>query len=202
MDGPILLATSNASKLRELRAIAEPYGFEILSPAEVGLELHVEETGSTFAENALLKAVAFHDSSGLPTLADDSGLIVDALGGAPGIFSARYGGIGLDDADRTALVLDRLRGVPWGKRSARFHAAIAVVGIWPLPQVFEDSVEGAITEAPVGGGGFGYDPIFFYEPFAATLAQVSGELKASVSHRGKALRRAAAEIARYTLAQH
>jgi XTP/dITP diphosphohydrolase len=201
MGVTLLLATGNPSKLRELRAIAGPYEFEILSPGDLGIALEVEETGATFAENALLKANAFYAETGVPSLADDSGLVVDALGGEPGIYSARYGGLGRDDADRTALVLERLRGVPREQRSARFVAAIAVVGIWPESRIVEDSVEGLITDVPIGDGGFGYDPIFFYEPFNATLAQVSDERKASVSHRGKALRRAAAEIARYTLTQ-
>jgi XTP/dITP diphosphohydrolase len=201
MGVTLLLATGNPSKLRELRAIAGPYEFEILSPGDLGIALEVEETGATFAENALLKANAFYAETGVPSLADDSGLVVDALGGEPGIYSARYGGLGRDDADRTALVLERLRGVPREQRSARFVAAIAVVGIWPEPCIVEDSVEGLITDVPMGDGGFGYDPIFFYRPFNATLAQVSDERKASVSHRGKALRRAAAEIARYTLTQ-
>jgi XTP/dITP diphosphohydrolase len=201
MGVTLLLATGNPSKLRELRAIAGPYEFEILSPGDLGIALEVEETGATFAENALLKANAFYAETGVPSLADDSGLVVDALGGEPGIYSARYGGPGGDDADRTALVLERLRGVPREQRSARFVAAIAVVGIWPEPCIVEDSVEGLITDVPMGDGGFGYDPIFFYGPFNATLAQVSDERKASVSHRGKALRRAAAEIARYTLTQ-
>jgi XTP/dITP diphosphohydrolase len=201
MGVTLLLATGNPSKLRELRAIAGPYGFEILSPGDLGIALEVEETGATFAENALLKARAFYAETGVPSLADDSGLVVDALGGEPGIYSARYGGPGRDDADRTALVLERLRGMPREQRSACFVAAIAVVGIWPESRIVEDSVEGLITDVPIGDGGFGYDPIFFYEPFNATLAQVSDERKASVSHRGKALRRAAAEIARYTLTQ-
>ena len=136
MGVTLLLATSNPSKLRELRAIAAPYGFEILSPSDLGIALDVEETGTTFAENALLKASAFYTKTGVPSLADDSGLVVDALGGEPGIYSARYGGPGRDDVDRTALVLERLRGVPREQRSARFVAAIAVVGIWPKPRIF------------------------------------------------------------------
>jgi XTP/dITP diphosphohydrolase len=198
MSRRVLLGSNNGAKLRELCAILTPYGFDVVSPADVGLSLEIEESGRTFAENAVLKANAFHRASGLVTLADDSGLIVDALHGEPGVYSARYGGPGLDDAVRTALVLERLRGVPDAERTARFVTAIAVVGAWPEPRIFEGSVEGRIVTEPRGGGGFGYDPIFFYEPFDATFAELTAQQKDAVSHRGEALGRAGSALGSYT----
>jgi XTP/dITP diphosphohydrolase len=194
----VLLASNNRSKLTELRTITSPLGLEVQSPAELGVELEVEETGSSFAENAVLKARAFQREVGGVVLADDSGLVVDALGGEPGIFSARFGGPQLDDAGRNSLVLERMRGVPTAARTARFVAAIAVGGLDAEPMVFPGVVEGLITERPAGDGGFGYDPIFFYPPFGRTLAEASAAEKASVSHRGKALRSAARYLGSYT----
>jgi XTP/dITP diphosphohydrolase len=194
----VLLASNNRSKLTELRTITSSLGLEVQSPAELGVELEVEETGSSFAENAVLKARAFQREVGGVVLADDSGLVVDALGGEPGIFSARFGGPQLDDAGRNSLVLERMRGVPTAARTARFVAAIAVVGLDAEPMVFPGVVEGLITERPAGDGGFGYDPIFFYPPFGRTLAEASAAEKASVSHRGKALRSAARYLGSYT----
>jgi XTP/dITP diphosphohydrolase len=194
----VLLASNNRSKLTELRTITSSLGLEVQSPAELGVELEVEETGSSFAENAVLKARAFQREVGGVVLADDSGLVVDALGGEPGIFSARFGGPQLDDAGRNSLVLERMRGVPTAARTARFVAAIAVVGLDAEPMVFPGVVEGLITERPAGDGGFGYDPIFFYPPFGRTLAEASAAEKASVSHRGKALRAAARYLGSYT----
>jgi XTP/dITP diphosphohydrolase len=194
----VLLASNNQSKLKELRAISSSLGIQVQSPAELGIELEVPETGSSFAENAVLKSRAFQQKAGGVVLADDSGLVVDALGGEPGIFSARYGGPQLDDARRNALVLDRLRGVPTAARTARFVAAIAVAGLDEEPLVFPGVVEGLIADRPAGDGGFGYDPIFFYPPFGRTLAEVTAAEKASVSHRGKALRAAARYLGSYT----
>jgi XTP/dITP diphosphohydrolase len=194
----VLLASNNQSKLAELRSITSSLGLDVRSPAELGVELEVEETGSSFAENAVLKARAFHQEVAGVVLADDSGLVVDAMGGEPGILSARFGGPQLDDAGRNSLVLERMRGVPTAARTARFVAAIAVVGLDTEPMVFSGVVEGLITERPAGDGGFGYDPIFFYPPFGRTLAEVSAAEKASVSHRGKALRSAARYLGSYT----
>jgi XTP/dITP diphosphohydrolase len=163
----------------------------VLTPDDLGLALDVAETGSTFAANARLKAEAFSAASGLPALADDSGLVVDALGGEPGIHSARYGGPGLTDADRTALVLARMRTVPDGARAAAFVAVVAVAVPGLDTTVFEGRVEGRITRELAGTHGFGYDPIFFYEPAGMTFAQLTREEKARVSHRGRALRPAA-----------
>ncbi|HCG03336.1 MAG TPA: non-canonical purine NTP pyrophosphatase, partial [Chloroflexi bacterium] len=132
----VLLASNNQSKLAELRSITSSLGLDVRSPAELGVELEVEETGSSFAENAVLKARAFHQEVAGVVLADDSGLVVDAMGGEPGILSARFGGPQLDDAGRNSLVLERMRGVPTAARTARFVAAIAVVGLDTEPMVF------------------------------------------------------------------
>jgi XTP/dITP diphosphohydrolase len=192
----ILLASNNPHKHAELATLLTPYGFSVLTPHEVGLVLDVDETGSTFADNAMLKADAFAAASGLPSLADDSGLVVDALGGEPGIRSARYGGPGLNDMHRTALVLERMEDVPDGARAAAFVAAVAVAVPGRAAQVFEGRVDGLLTRAPVGTGGFGYDPIFFYPPEGVTFAEMSRTEKARFSHRGRALRRAAEYLTR------
>lgn len=162
----------------------------VVTPAELGLDLEVDETGSSFAENAVLKADAFLQSSGMLSVADDSGLVVDALHGAPGIYSARYGGPGRSDQDRNALVLAELRDEPGALRTARFVCAIAVAQRGRETRVFEGRVEGLITCEPIGEHGFGYDPIFYYPPFQRTFGEVDADLKATVSHRGNALRQA------------
>lgn len=146
------------------------------------------ETGATYRDNALLKARAAARLTGLPALADDSGLEVDALGGAPGLFSARYGGPGLDDAGRCARLLAALRGVPEGRRTARFRCVIALVDPRGGEHVVEGVAEGRIAEAPRGGGGFGYDPVFYYPPLGRTFAELTDTEKAEVSHRGRAAR--------------
>lgn len=153
--------------------------------------MEVDETGSSFAENARLKAEAFLAASGILTVSDDSGLVVDALHGAPGIYSARYGGAGLSDDDRNALVLAELREVPEASRAARFVCAIAVADRGRETKVFEGTVEGVIAREPRGTHGFGYDPIFYYPPFGRTFGEVDADLKATVSHRGRALGQAA-----------
>lgn len=146
------------------------------------------ETGSTFAENALLKARHYHRMSGLPTAADDSGLEVEALGGAPGIYSARYAGPAAGDADRIARVLDEMRGLSDQRRGARFVCAAAIV--WEGGEkVFLDEVRGVILESARGENGFGYDPVFFYEPLGKTFAEMTSSEKEKVSHRGRAFRR-------------
>jgi XTP/dITP diphosphohydrolase len=188
----VLLASNNPSKLRELRSIASSYGLEVVSPSDLGIRLDVEETGGSFAENALLKARAFQVVAGGVVLADDSGLVVDVLNGEPGIYSARFSGPDATDEDRNRIILKRLEGVPESERTARFVAAIAVAGVGEETRVFEGRVEGRISEEPIGKGGFGYDPIFFYPPFHTTLADVDADQKASVSHRGKAMAAAVA----------
>lgn len=190
----VLAASNNPRKTEELQRILEPLGLDLITPGQIDLRLAVEETGTTFIENALLKATAFCAASGLPAVADDSGLVVDALGGEPGIYSARFGGPGLDDAGRFHIVLDRLRGVPAEERSARFAAAIALVTAEGQQLTVEGSVEGVIADEARGQNGFGYDPIFFYPPAGMTFAEMSGAEKDAVSHRGIALRRLAAAL--------
>jgi XTP/dITP diphosphohydrolase len=187
----ILCASNNRKKVRELTSILQRLPDVIVqTPTDLDLELEVEETGSTFAENAVLKAEAFTRATGMLSVSDDSGLVVDALGGAPGIYSARYGGPGRTDKDRNELVLKELRQVPDELRSARFVCAIAVARPELETAVFEGTVEGFITRETVGEAGFGYDPIFYYPPFQRTFGEVEADLKATVSHRGKALKQA------------
>jgi len=151
-----------------------------------------EETGATYAENALIKARAGVAATGALSLGDDSGIEVDALGGGPGLHSARWGGPALDDAGRNALLLERLRGVPAERRTARFRCVIALVEPGGCERVVEGVVEGRIIEAPRGTGGFGYDPLFFYAPLRGTFGELPPEVKHRVSHRGVAARAAAA----------
>ena len=181
----IIAATKNKNKLREFGEILK--GFEIISQEEAGIDIDVEETGTTFEENSFLKAKAIYDASGIPAIADDSGLCVDALGGEPGVYSARYGGEGYDDAGRVQLLLKNMKDIPDEKRTARFVCAITMVS--------DDGVitargecEGRINHAPVGENGFGYDPVFYMEEYDKTTAQMTPDEKNAVSHRGKALR--------------
>lgn len=180
-----VLASQNQHKLAEMRAILSAHGVEVALQGDLGLHVDVEETGTTFAENALLKARAVMEASGLPAIADDSGVCVDALNGAPGVYSARYGGPGLDDAGRYRLLLENMRGA--ASRTAHFTSAIACV--FPNGDVIEAEgvCPGSIGFAPVGDGGFGYDPVFFLPQLRKTYAQLTPEEKAAVSHRGKAL---------------
>lgn len=187
----ILLASNNAHKLAEFRGILQPQGIEVVAPADLGISLDVPETGSTFAENARLKAEAFCRAAAMATLADDSGLVVDALGGEPGIRSARYAGPDATDADRIQLVLDKLRLVTSAKRSARFVAAVALARPDEDTVVFEADAEGLILPHPRGHLGFGYDPIFYFPPLGRSFAELKPAEKAEVSHRGKALAKVA-----------
>jgi XTP/dITP diphosphohydrolase len=185
----VLLATTNKGKVLELKRILSEHGIDVL-----GLDYRATteeiETGSTFAENALLKARHYHSQSGLATIADDSGLEVEALGGAPGIASARFGGAGATDAERTARLLAALNDVPRERRSARFVCAAAIV--WGGgEQVFTEEVRGVLLDAPRGENGFGYDPVFYYEPMGKTFAELTQAEKSDVSHRGRAFRRRA-----------
>lgn len=180
-----VLASQNQHKLKEMRDILSGHGIEVVLEGEVGLRLEVEETGETFAQNALLKARAVMEASGLPAIADDSGVCVDALQGAPGVYSARYGGPDLDDVGRYRLLLNVMQGQT--NRSAHFTSAIAC--IFPNGDTIEAEGEcpGTIAFAPMGDGGFGYDPVFFLPQLKKTYAQLTPEEKAAVSHRGKAL---------------
>lgn len=187
----MLCASNNRKKVEELTSILQrSVGALVVTVADLGIDVEVEETGTTFAENAVLKAEAFASAAKLVSVADDSGLVVDALHGAPGIYSARYGGPGRSDTDRNDLLLAALRDIPDELRTARFVCAIAIAQPGQATVVFEGAVEGIIARAAVGERGFGYDPLFFYPPFDATFGQVEAERKATVSHRGQALRRA------------
>ena len=180
-----VLASQNKHKLVEMQSILSAHGVEVVLESDVGLHVDVEETGETFAENAMLKARAVMEASGLPAIADDSGVCVDALNGAPGVYSARYGGPELDDAGRYRLLLENMRGA--GSRAAHFTSAIACV--FPNGDAIEAEgiCPGTIAFAPQGDGGFGYDPVFFLPQLRKTYAQLTAEEKAAVSHRGKAL---------------
>ena len=181
----IIAATKNKNKLREFGEILK--GFEIISQEEAGIDIDVEETGTTFEENSLLKAQAIYEKSGIPAIADDSGLCVDALGGEPGVYSARYGGEGLDDEDRVELLLKNMKDIPDEKRTARFVCAITMVSDDGIITA-RGECEGRINHAPIGENGFGYDPVFYMEEYDKTTAQMTPDEKNAVSHRGKALR--------------
>lgn len=186
----LVLATLNRAKARELVALLGDIPFEVRAlDAFPGAALP-EETEESYRGNALVKARAGARVARAWGLADDSGLEVDALGGAPGVRSARYGGPGLDDAGRCARLLEALRGVPPDRRTARFRCVVAVVDPAGREQVAEGVVEGLITEAPRGTHGFGYDPLFFYPPLARTFAELAPAEKARVDHRGRAVRAA------------
>ena len=182
----LVLASKNSHKLVEMRDILSQLGVEVVLESDVGIDVDVEETGTTFEENAFLKAHAVMEASGLPAIADDSGLCVDALGGAPGVYSARYGGPGLDDAGRYRLLLDNLRGQL--DRRGKFVSAICCC--FPNGDRVEARGEcpGTIAYAPKGEGGFGYDPVFFIPGLKKTFAQLTPEEKNAISHRGLALR--------------
>ena len=184
----LVLATGNAGKQRELAALLQGRGLQLLRQTELGVT-SVEETGTTFEANALLKARHAAAATGLPALADDSGLEVDALGGAPGVYSARYAGEHADDAANTALLLQRLRGVELAARTARFRCVIVLVrdANDAAPLIASGCWEGHIALAPAGDGGFGYDPVFVPQGGALTIAQLDEVAKNQASHRGQAL---------------
>lgn len=185
----VLLATTNKGKILELMQILGGQGIEVVGLDDSATTEWIE-TGSTFAENALLKARYYHGQSGLPVIADDSGLEVEALGGAPGIASARYGGAGATDADRTAKLLAAMKDVASENRAARFVCAAAIV--WEGgEQVFTEEAQGTVMSEPRGQNGFGYDPIFYYGPLAKTFAELTPAEKSLVSHRGRAFHRLA-----------
>ena len=184
----LVAATQNAHKLVEFRRILEPLGYRVLSQAQADVDIDVEETGTTFAENASLKAEAIFRAAGLPTIADDSGLEVDYLGGEPGIYSARFGGPGLTDRDKCTLILQRLRVVPKDKRTARFVSAIHLILSETDRRTYIGTCEGFIGWEMLGDNGFGYDPIFMVSD-TDSFAALSGEEKDQLSHRGAALRK-------------
>ena len=186
----LVLATLNAAKAGELAALLADVPYEIRMLAELSPAGLPEETGDSYRANALLKARAAARQVGAWALADDSGIEVDALAGAPGVRSARCGGPGLDDARRCLLLLEALRDVPPEKRTARFRCVIALVDPAGREHTAEGVVEGVIADAPRGRHGFGYDPLFVYPPLGRTFAELSSEEKARVDHRGRAVRAA------------
>jgi XTP/dITP diphosphohydrolase len=180
----LLLSTTNEGKIRELRRILDDAGYEVIGLGNLATDEELE-IGTTFEENALLKARYYHQVSGLPTVADDSGIEVDALNGAPGVYSARYAGAGVTDLDRTKKLLEAIRDVPDEKRGARFVCVAAIV--WEGGEkTFLGEARGRLTHELRGTGGFGYDPIFFYDPLQRTFAELTHEEKVKVSHRGQA----------------
>ena len=193
----LLLASQNAGKLDEMRQLVAGLDFRVLAPADVGIRDAPEETGKTFAENAALKARYYATRSGLLAVADDSGISVDALNGAPGLFSSRFGGPGADDGDRNRLLLSKLAGLPPERRGARFTSCVALASGEDVLFQATESVEGRIADETRGANGFGYDPIFFYPPFGRTFGEVSRDQKDRVSHRGKAFARLRAFLARF-----
>ena len=186
----LVIATRNPGKLREFRRLFESLDGDIVGLDEVGIADEVEETGETFEENARIKAVEYARMSGELVLADDSGLEVDALDGEPGVRSARYGGEGLSNDDRVHLLLERMKGVPGGRRTARFRAVLAIAGPGAGPELVtvEGVLEGAIAHQPLGSNGFSYDPVFRLEERGRTVAELSPEEKDAISHRGSAAR--------------
>jgi XTP/dITP diphosphohydrolase len=182
----LLVATNNPGKVREYEALLRGLPLTLTYPAQEGIDIEVEETGSTFAENACLKATAYARASGLLTLADDSGLEVDALGGEPGTRSARYAGQGASDEDRYRLLLSKLKGVPWERRTARFRCVIAVSTSQGEVRTAEGTCEGVIAFEPRGGHGFGYDPVFYLAERGQTMAELEPEVKNWISHRARA----------------
>lgn len=190
----MLLATGNAHKIGEIQEILQGSGLSLgdLS-AHPGLP-EPEETADTYLGNALLKARHYHALTGRPCLADDSGLEIDALDGAPGLHSSRFGGADLPHADKIRLVLERMREVPEPRRSARFRCVAVLVGLGPEPLVAEGVCEGRIAHEPAGVGGFGYDPIFLLPEEGCTMAELPPGRKHAISHRGRAMRELVARI--------
>lgn len=182
----VILASKNQHKLTELSAILSQLGFEIALESEYGLDIDVEETGTTFEENSFLKADAVMKASGLPVLADDSGLMVDALDGAPGVYSARYGHKA-SDKERTAYLLENMKDVPEERRGAKFVCVITCLFPDGRKIVARGECPGVIARAPHGENGFGYDPVFYLPELGMTYAELPSEQKNALSHRARAL---------------
>ena len=189
MSMKVVLASKNIHKLREISKITEKFNMELVLQSELGVDIDVEETGTTFEENSFLKADAVMRATGIPALADDSGIAVDALNGEPGVYSARYGfDESLDDWGRLELLLKNTENVPDGQRQAQFVSVITMVT--PDGKVIQarGEIHGELTREPYGENGFGYDPIFYYPPMKKTTAEMSPEEKNEVSHRANALK--------------
>ena len=186
----LLLATNNAGKVKEFRSLLRGIPFELVTPKETGINMDVAETGKTYEENARLKACTLAKESGLLTLADDSGIEVDALHGEPGLISARYAGEKASDAERVDFLLSKLKDVPAAKRTARYYCVIAIAQ--PDGQVIfcDGECKGTITFEPRGEKGFGYDPVFYFVEYGKTMSELPIEVKNQISHRGKAAQKA------------
>lgn len=182
----LLLATNNKAKVREYARLLKGIPYRIVSLEDVGISEQVEETGASFEENAALKAKRYSELSGLITMADDSGLEVDALGGQPGVRSARYAGENASDEQRIAFLLDKMTNIPWDKRIARFRCVIAIARPGRRVRTCQGTCSGILTFAPLGDNGFGYDPIFYLPDLHRTMAELSMKEKNALSHRGKA----------------
>ena len=180
----IMIATSNAHKVEEFREMLEPLGIQVRSLLDLEEKVDIEETGTTFAENAMIKALGVHERLGIPVISDDSGLEVDAMDKAPGVYSARFLGYDTPYEEKNQYIMDQVEGKT---RTARYVCAIAYVEEDGARHVFTGVVEGEIADHARGEKGFGYDPIFYYPPYGATLAEVSEEKKNAISHRGRAL---------------
>jgi XTP/dITP diphosphohydrolase len=185
----VVLATGNAGKVRELADLLRDFGLDVVAQTELGVE-SAEETGLTFIENAILKARHAAQITGLPAIADDSGLAVDVLGGAPGIYSARYAGVDATDQQNLEKLLATLKEVPDEQRTAQFHCVLVYMrhAEDPTPLVFHGSWAGEITREAAGAGGFGYDPIFYVPGEGKTAAELTRDEKRAISHRGQALK--------------
>ncbi|WAH51529.1 XTP/dITP diphosphatase [Pseudescherichia vulneris] len=185
----VVLATGNAGKVRELASLLNDFGLDVVAQTALGVE-SAEETGLTFIENAIIKARHAAQVTGLPAIADDSGLAVDALGGAPGIYSARFAGADASDQQNLEKLLVELQDVPDGERQAQFHCVLVYMrhADDPTPLVCHGSWQGTIARAPAGSGGFGYDPIFVVPEAGKTAAELTADEKRAVSHRGEALK--------------
>ena len=188
----VILASNNKHKLDEIKKILTPLGYDVVSQAEARVDIDVEETGTTFEENAALKAQAVYDLTGTAVISDDSGLEVDYLNGAPGVYSHRYAGENATDADRCAKLLSELNGVETAKRTARFVCVLCFIDDKGEKLVIRGTVEGIIGTEPKGENGFGYDPVFMYGD--RSFAELSSEEKNTVSHRADALKKFAAAI--------
>ena len=186
----LCVATNNPGKQREFAQLLADWGGDIVFPGDLGIDLEVEENGASFEENAVLKARAYAAASGLPTLADDSGLEVDALAGAPGVFSARYAGVGASDQDRRQKLLAAMADTPLDRRSARFRCVVAIADPDGGVAVAAGACEGRIALKPRGTHGFGYDPIFYLPEYGCTMAELRPELKNQISHRARAIQAA------------
>lgn len=185
---PLLLATTNRHKVEEFQAIFSDLPLQLLSLRDINLDLEVEETGTTFQENSVLKALAYARASGLLALADDSGLEIDVLDGAPGVYSARFLGEQTSYEERFKAILARLQGLPQEQRTARFRCVITIAEPTGYHRSVEGKIEGVIADSPKGTHGFGYDPVFLVPELGKTTAELAPEQKNQISHRGRAAR--------------